>query len=150
VPNLHSSYYWETHWELGEHSGNMMRTQEYKNPLPPPQRKKDEPSWVYVWLSHWLHAYSIPRHGCHYFLGLIPIPQITPYLLKFQHGTNNVSACDLICHHYLQHWGWKDAKLLSLQLTLKIYHTSIATTKTKKKVSQSQFRVGFNHFTKWV
>jgi len=34
---------WEAHWELGEQSGNMMRTLENKNPLPhPPQRKKDE------------------------------------------------------------------------------------------------------------
>jgi hypothetical protein len=73
-----------------------MRTLEYKNPLPhPPKGRKMKPSWLYVWLSHWLHAYSIPRHGCHYFLGRIPSPQITPYLLKFQHRTNNVSACDL-------------------------------------------------------
>jgi hypothetical protein len=116
----------------------MMRTQEYKNPLPTPQRKKDEPSWVYVWLSHWLHAYSIPGHGCHYFLGLIPIPQITPYLLKFQHGTNNVSACDLPpLFTTLRLKGCK-ASFPSTYLT-NISHLH-CNNKTKKIVSQSGFR----------
>jgi len=36
-------------------------------PRPLSKRKKDEPSWVYVQSTHRLHAYSIPRHGCHHF-----------------------------------------------------------------------------------
>jgi hypothetical protein len=38
-------------------------------------RKKDEPSWELVQPSHWLHANSIPKIGCHNFgFGLLPLP----------------------------------------------------------------------------
>jgi hypothetical protein len=39
------------------------------SPVPPPQKAKDEPSWVHVQSFHRLHAhtYYVPRHGCHHF-----------------------------------------------------------------------------------
>jgi hypothetical protein len=54
------------------HAGNMMEMPElFFNPsssLPPREKKKREASWVYVQLSHCLHAYYIHRHGWHHFL----------------------------------------------------------------------------------
>jgi hypothetical protein len=66
----------------------MVGTQELKNsilpisPHPTPQtgKKKDGLSSVYVQLTHWLHSYSIPRHGwLRFFLPqLLPLLQSTP------------------------------------------------------------------------
>jgi hypothetical protein len=65
---------------------NIKGMQEKKIPSPHHptlhlKRKKDEPPWVYVQSSHWLHAYSIPRHGCHHiFASGITLLQTTLYL----------------------------------------------------------------------
>jgi hypothetical protein len=51
-----------------------------------PKRKKDESLWVYVQSSHWLHAYSIPRHGCHHiFASGMTLLQTTLYLNYSEH-----------------------------------------------------------------
>jgi hypothetical protein len=73
---------WETHCEREEHHDEPIRNlrnirEQVGNTIflkfhphsPPLQRKKKEPFSVYILLFHWLHAYSIGRHGCHHFVG---------------------------------------------------------------------------------
>jgi hypothetical protein len=67
---------------IWKHDGNTRIKKFHLQTPPHPLWKKNEPSWVYVQLSHWLHAYSIPWHGHHPFLPrLIPLLQSTPLLL---------------------------------------------------------------------
>ncbi len=57
--------------------------------------KKDEPRRVYVQSSYWLHAYSIPRHGCHHiFASGITLLQITLYLSYSEH---NNKGSEVMC-----------------------------------------------------
>ncbi len=95
-----------THWELGEHIENLMRThwelkrnidentlgpgeKWKKKPSPLPRQKlkreKSKAPWVYAWAknyaSHWLHKISLPKRVHHHFWpGLYPV-QRTSYLL---------------------------------------------------------------------
>jgi hypothetical protein len=91
---------WGTHWELGEHREELIEnlghiwehdgnTRIKKNsilaahPLPTPLTPmgKDEPSWVYIQSSHWLHIYSIPKEVDTNFFALAnTLLQSTPYL----------------------------------------------------------------------
>ncbi len=55
------------YWELGahhwEHDGNTRNLKFH--PSPPPKEKNDQS-------SHWLHAHSFPRQGCHQFFFALP------------------------------------------------------------------------------
>jgi hypothetical protein len=68
---------WEAHWEHGEHMGTSWEHNFFLNSIltaPLCKGKKDEPFSVYILLFHWLHAYSIGRHGCCHFVGLTNTP----------------------------------------------------------------------------
>jgi hypothetical protein len=73
-----------------------MRTKEQNNsiltphsPIPLTQRKKDESSWVYVYLSHWLYAYSFPHMVCHHFFALTNTPS-TKHTLAIDKRNNQL------------------------------------------------------------
>jgi hypothetical protein len=67
---------WGTYWELGEPIGNKVGNTSIKNST---ITSHPSPSPVYVQLSHWLHAYSIPWHGCYHLKKIWP-PQLIPLL----------------------------------------------------------------------
>jgi len=57
-----------TSCELGDHHENMTGTRKKtKNSLPPPKRRKLDPSWVHAERSHWMHETFISKTVCHHF-----------------------------------------------------------------------------------
>ncbi len=68
----------ETTWELEELHGNTLGTRGEKNLLTLlVERKKLDPSWVYVKSSGWLHETFISKTVCHHFwIGLVAGAQI--------------------------------------------------------------------------
>jgi hypothetical protein len=80
---------WGTHWELGEHIENLMRTHwELEGNIVGTHwepGKKGKHLECMLGPSHWLHEISLPtRVGHHFWLGLIPWPTYSHH-----RGTHN-------------------------------------------------------------